>query len=114
MATQVTKVPAQAEMTAALSARGDKWVQWSRLWVETLPVSYWVIVALAVIVVALEQALEQTLSVRAGSPASDIPVARFVLPGLTLYMLFMLRTLKRRGLKNLRLLRPSVKVDDQA
>lgn len=93
-----------------------RWMPWTTLLIERIPLPYVVIVFLAALIVGAEQGLEFSIEVGTFqnlTPAMLVELARhLVLPVLTLYMLVSLKTLKGSTVHQLALLRPSVQVKD--
>lgn len=108
---------------------GDRSQAWSRsttLVIEHLPIPYFLLAFIAAAWVGSEQVFEYLCETGMpwnlsgcvfGPPSNAIAgnvVKYFVLPALTLYMLVMLRILKRTAVGSLAELRPAVLIDDEA
>jgi hypothetical protein len=93
-----------------------RWMPWTTLLVERIPLPYVVIALLAAFIVLVEQGFEFFLEVgtlQNPTPALLLRLARhLVLPILTFYMVMMLKTLKTSTVRQLDELRPAVRIDD--
>lgn len=90
-----------------------RWLARSRLIVERLPVPYGAVVAAAGAIALTAQLAAHAQRDPGFVNAQPVVLLRlFALPVLTMYMLAMLRVLKRRAVDALRELRPAVRVPD--
>ena len=102
-------------MTAVQQAeRRRRWLRWTTVF-ERLPVSYaWTAIFASAAIMITEQVFEHWAG---GFWSADVTTEmlkrRLTLPVLTVYMLVMLRVLKRTAIKALTELRPAVQIGDQ-
>jgi hypothetical protein len=91
-----------------------QWASWTETILSRLPFPYGLTVLLFTLFIIAEQILEYTIldPSFSGITLSDIGF-RFTLPSLTLYMLLVMKLLKRRAVSALVKLRPSVLVNDE-
>jgi hypothetical protein len=96
------------------SLSNDQWTNWTSTILDRLPFPYGLTVFLFTLLIIAEQILEYTIlnPSFSGISLSDIGF-RFTLPSLTLYMLLVMKLLKRRAVSTMVQLRPSVLVSDE-
>ncbi|MCC7354349.1 MAG: hypothetical protein IT330_11385 [Anaerolineae bacterium] len=102
-------------MTAVRQAeRRRRWFRWTTVF-ERLPVPYaWTIILVSAVVMVVEQVLEHWIGgFTSAHFTTTMLLRRLTLPLLTVYMLTMLRLLKRTAIKALGELRPAVQIGDQ-
>lgn len=94
-------------------SRDRQWAAWAAISLQRLPLPYGVTIALAMLIVALEQVMEQGLSDTAALfPIATLVGARLAIPLITGYELAMLYVMRHRALTALRNVRPVVLVND--
>lgn len=100
---------------SALPDAANRWLVWTRLAVERLPVPYWIVIGAASALVLVAQLLAHTERDPGFSVLEPGVLLRLLaLPVLTAYMMAMLRVLKRRAIASLCDLRPAVQIGDEA
>ncbi len=95
-------------------ASNAQWVSWTVTILDNLPISYGLTVVLFTLLIIAEQILEFAILDPSFSTITLSEIGfRFTLPSLTLYMLLVMKLLKRRAVSTLVKLRPSVLVSDE-
>lgn len=104
-----------ASTGAPATAPGERWRPLADLALDRVPLPYWTVALLLGLVVLAEQAMEQAmLSDISRLFAPNNLALGLTLPALTVYMLLVLKILKRSALPQLAQLRPAVLIDDAA
>ncbi|UCF62393.1 MAG: hypothetical protein JSV37_06755 [Anaerolineaceae bacterium] len=108
------QIPKDMTQHPSKVASNAQWASWTETILDRLPIPYSLIVLLFTLLIIVEQILEYAIldPTFSGISLSSIGF-RFTLPSLTLYMLLVMRLLKRRAVKAMVQLRPSVLVSDE-
>ena len=99
---------------SANQAARRNWSGWAMLALERIPIPYPLLVALVGVMAAVEQMLEYSVAVQMGAVMPNPLGQATVFVVLFVYILIVLRMLKRAALGALLELRPSVFISDEA
>ncbi len=108
------KIPKNLAQHPSELASNAHWASWTDTILDRLPIPYGLIILLFTLLIVAEQVIEYSIldPTFSGISLSSIGF-RFTLPSLTLYMLLAMKLLKRRAVKAMVQLRPSVLVSDE-